>query len=144
MLAIDGDKSASQDNVIRQKIACFPPEIHDPDLLSKIKDKSAVEELAGKVEEASKVLSEYNSRLEAELKERLEIQELLDAFTWQQKELLREAKKKLKEHQSKLERVTVVREELKSHLANLPDFSKLPMGSATSLAPLPTVGDLFN
>lgn len=55
-----------------------------------------MEELAGKVEEASKVLSEYNSRLEAELKERLEIQELLDAFTWQQKELLREAKKKLK------------------------------------------------
>lgn len=50
----------------------------------------------------------------------------------------------LQEHQSKLERVTVVREELKSHLANLPDFSKLPMGSATSLAPLPTVGDLFN
>ena len=37
MLAIDGDKSASQDNVTRQKIACFPPEIHDPDLLSKIK-----------------------------------------------------------------------------------------------------------
>ena len=48
------------------------------------------------------------------------------------------------EYQGKLERVTVVREELKSHLANLPDFSKLPMGSATSLAPLPTVGDLFN
>ena len=39
--------------------------------------------------------------------------------------------------------MTVVREELKSHLANLPDFTKLPMGSATSLAPLPTVGDLF-
>ena len=48
------------------------------------------------MEEASKVLSEYNSRLEAELKERREIQELLDAFTWQQKELLRGAKKRLK------------------------------------------------
>lgn len=59
-------------------------------------DKSSVEALAGKVEEASKVLSEYNSRLEAELKERREIQELLDAFTWQQKELLRGAKKRLK------------------------------------------------
>ena len=55
-----------------------------------------MEALAGKVEEASKVLSEYNSRLEAELKERREIQELLDAFTWQQKELLRGAKKRLK------------------------------------------------
>lgn len=59
-------------------------------------DKPSVEALAGKVEEASKVLSEYNSRLEAELKERREIQELLDAFTWQQKELLRGAKKRLK------------------------------------------------
>ena len=48
------------------------------------------------MDEASKVLSEYNSRLEAELKERLEIQELLDVFAWKQKELLREAKKKLK------------------------------------------------
>lgn len=48
------------------------------------------------------------------------------------------------DHQGKLERVTVVREELKSHLANLPDISKLPMGAVGSLAPLPSVGDLFN
>lgn len=37
MLAIDADKSAVQDKATRQKIDEFPPEIHDPDLLSKIK-----------------------------------------------------------------------------------------------------------
>ena len=37
MLAIEGEKSAEHDLHTRQKIASFPPEIHDPDLLSKIK-----------------------------------------------------------------------------------------------------------
>ena len=37
MVAIDGDKSVAQDMATRQKIASFPPEIYDPDLLSKIK-----------------------------------------------------------------------------------------------------------
>lgn len=106
-------------------------------------DKAAAEALAEKVEEASKVLEEYNKRLESELKERLELQELLEAFIWQQKKLLREAKKTLKEFQSKQEMVTAVKEELKSHLANLPDLSKLPMGTKSTLTPLPSVGDLF-
>ena len=106
-------------------------------------DKAAAEALAEKVEEASKLLTEYNKRLERELKERLELQELLEAFIWQQKKLLKEAKRTLKDFQSKQEKVTSVKEELKSHLANLPDLSKLPMGSKTSLTPLPSVGDLF-
>ena len=107
-------------------------------------DKAALEQLAEKVEEACKLLTDYNSRLDAELKERVEIQELLDAFIWQQKSLLKSAKKNLKEHQTKLETITGVKEELKSHLANLPDLSKLPMGQIKSLEPLPSVGDLFN
>ena len=109
-------------------------------------DKLAAENLAKRVEEASILLKEYNKRLETELKERKEIQELLDSFIWQHKSLLKSAKKNLKEYQEKMEQVTVVKEELKSHVANLPDFSQLPIrGSAKgSLAPLPTVGDLFN
>ena len=107
-------------------------------------DKATLEELAEKVEEASKVLQEYITRLDAELQERNDIQELLDAFIWQQKSLLKTAKKNLKDHQSKLESISNVREELKSHLANLPDLSKLPMGKMKSLEPLPSVGDLFN
>lgn len=73
---------------------------------------------------------------------------MLDIFIWQQKGFLRNAKKNLKEYQGKMERVTAVKEELKSHLANLPDFSQLPVSGTGSrsgaLAPLPTVGDLFN
>lgn len=106
-------------------------------------DKAAAEALAEKVEEASKVLAEYNKCLDSEIKERQELQELLAAFIWQQKKLLKEAKKNLKDFQSKQEKVTAVKEELKSHLANLPDLSKLPMGSKSSLTPLPSVGDLF-
>lgn len=96
------------------------------------------------MEEASQVLNDYITRLDAELKERKEIQELLDVFIWQQKSLLKSAKKNLKDHQSKLESITSVKEELKSHLANLPDLSKLPMGRIKTLEPLPSVGDLFN
>ncbi|XP_064398184.1 regulation of nuclear pre-mRNA domain-containing protein 1B-like [Halichondria panicea] len=144
MLEVDGENSVMGDMATREKIASIPPEIHDPNVLTKIKDKATLEELAEKVEEASKVLQEYITRLDAELQERNDIQELLDAFIWQQKSLLKTAKKNLKDHQSKLESISNVREELKSHLANLPDLSKLPMGKMKSLEPLPSVGDLFN
>ena len=99
------------------------------------------------MEEAASVLEKYNRRLESELKERKEIQELLDAFIWQQKSILKNAKKNLKEYQDKMSKVTSVKEELKSHLANLPDLNQLSMAAGHktgSLAPLPTVGDLFN
>lgn len=122
--------------------------MNDAPTLSFCLDKATAESLARKVDEAVTVLYEYNSRLENELKERREVQELLDAFIWQQKSLLRTAKKNLREHQVKMEQVTAVKEELKSHLANLPDFSQLPLTGGTnkvgSLAPLPAVGDLFN
>ena len=45
-------------------------------------------------------------RLEAELKERGEVQELLDTFIWQQKTLLKKAKKNLQEFQVKMDQVT--------------------------------------
>ena len=37
MQSIDGDKSAGRDMATKQQIASFPPEIHDPTLLSKVK-----------------------------------------------------------------------------------------------------------
>lgn len=49
-----------------------------------------------KVDEAIKLLSDYTARVEAEVKEREDIHELLDAYIWQQKHLLRETKKKMK------------------------------------------------
>ncbi len=37
MAAVDGDMSAAKDLETKQKIASFPPEIHDPNLLSRTK-----------------------------------------------------------------------------------------------------------
>ena len=37
MLAVDKDKSVANDTTTKQKIASFPPEIYDPDVLSQIK-----------------------------------------------------------------------------------------------------------
>ena len=59
-------------------------------------DKAAVNQLMEKVDEAIKLLSDYTTRVEAEVKEREDIQELLDAYIWQQKHLLRDTKKKMK------------------------------------------------
>ena len=42
------------------------------------------------------MLSEYVERLEAEEKERKDLQELLEAFMWQHRQQLKDAKKKLK------------------------------------------------
>eukprot|EP00731_Ephydatia_muelleri_P026223 Em0018g323a len=101
------------------------------------RDKTAVNQLMEKVDEAIKLLSDYTARVEAEVKEREDIHELLDAYIWQQKHLLRETKKKMKDHQGKLEKVTKVRQELQSHLASLPDISKLP---TNMVAAVPTIG----
>jgi regulator of Ty1 transposition protein 103 len=144
MLAIEGDKSACSDEAIREKISGFPPEIKDHELLTKIKDKAAADELEVKLVEAEKVLGDYVRRLQEERKERRDLQELLEVFIWQQKQQLRDCKNKLKHYQAKLERVTGVKEELTLKLARLPDLSKLPTSSHGSLAPLPSVGDLFN
>ena len=48
----------------------------------------------------------------------------------------------LQEYKAKQEKVQLVRQELKSHLENLPDLSKLP-DVGGGLAPLPSAGDLF-
>lgn len=108
-----------------------------------ISDKETALALSKQIEEAVELLGKYNKRLHAELKERGEMQELLDSYIWEQLCFMRSAKKKLKEYQSKMEKVSAVKEELKSHLASLPDFSV--QGAKTgSLAPLPAAGDLFN
>ncbi len=99
--------------------------------------------LSKHIDEALVLLEDYNKRLQTELKERGEIQELLDAYVWKQLCLMRSAKKKLKEYQTKMEKMSSVKDELKSHLASLPDFT-LQGPETGSLAPLPAVGDLFS
>ncbi|XP_065913511.1 regulation of nuclear pre-mRNA domain-containing protein 1B-like [Dysidea avara] len=132
----------SQDMKTHQQVTSFPPEVYNSTLLSSIKDKASMERLNSQVESTSRALGDYVTKLDKELKERKEVQELLESFTYQQKQQLKETKLNLEEYKGKLQRVKLMREELKSHLASLPDLSRLPVATG-GLAPLPTAGELF-
>ncbi|EDO40524.1 predicted protein [Nematostella vectensis] len=136
------EESASQDAAVREKIANLPAEVQDVSLLEKIEDKETGERLTRIVDKACVLLAEYNGRLSAELEDRITLSKMLTAFISLQKQKLQEAEKRLEEFRGKLEKVTIVRKELKSHLDNLPDLSKLPDVDG-GLAPLPSAGDLF-
>ena len=136
------ENSASADARVRQKIASLPTEVFDATLLDKIRDKAAADRLTKLVDEARTMLSDYNNRLSQELEERKHISAILIGFTQNQRLALTQAEQKLNEYKDKLRRVVHVRNELRSHLQNLPDLSRLP--SVTGLAPLPSACDLFN
>jgi len=136
------ENSASQDAVVREKIANLPAEVQDVSLLDKIEDKETGDRLSKIVDEACLLLADYNGRLAAELEDRTTISKMLASFIQLQKDKLAESEKKLEEFKAKQEKVQLVRQELKSHLENLPDLTKLPdLGGG--LAPLPSAGDLF-
>lgn len=54
-----------------------------------------MERLNSQVESTSKALAEYVGRLDKELQERKEVQELLESFTYQQKQQLKMTKTNL-------------------------------------------------
>lgn len=136
------ENSASQDAAVREKIANLPAEVQDVSLLEKIEDKETGDRLSKIVDEACVLLADYNGRLAAELEDRSTISKMLAAFIQLQKDKLAESEKKLQEYKAKQEKVQLVRQELKAHLENLPDLTKLPdLGGG--LAPLPSAGDLF-
>ncbi|CAG2109364.1 unnamed protein product [Medioppia subpectinata] len=136
------ENSASADAGVRQKIASLPNEVFDATLLDKIRDKGAAERLTKLVDEARSLLADYNTRLTRELDDRKQMSQLLRNYTQNQRHALSVAEQKLNEYKEKLQKVVHVRNELKSHLQNLPDLSRLP--SVTGLAPLPSACDLFN
>lgn len=139
----DLEETASSDATVRERIASLPPEVSDVTLLEKIVDRKAAEQLSVQVEEACALLADYNSRLSQEMDERKLVAQMLSDFTNHQRELAALAEKKLQEHRDKLQKVTRVRDELLSHLQNLPDLSQLPSVTC-GLAPLPSAGDLFS
>lgn len=139
----DLEETASSDATVRERIASLPPEVSDVTLLEKIVDRKAAERLSVQVEEACALLADYNSRLNQEMDERKLVAQMLADFTDHQRELAALAEKKLQEHRDKLQKVTRVRDELLSHLQNLPDLSQLPSVTC-GLAPLPSAGDLFS
>ncbi|XP_037088414.1 regulation of nuclear pre-mRNA domain-containing protein 1B-like [Pollicipes pollicipes] len=139
----DLENSASADAATREKISGLPPEVSDTAMLARLQDRGSGHRLLTQVSEALDLLTDYNSRLASEMDERKRVSRLLQDFTQSQKDLLAQAEHTLEEYRHKLEKVYLVREELKSHIQNLPDISKLPNVTG-AFAPLPSAGDLFS
>jgi len=133
------ENSATQDAVVREKIANLPTEVTDPTYIDKVEDLESARKLCDKINSACMLLQEYNARLAAEQDDRKVAQRMLTDYMACQKYELALASEKLEEYQNKLEKVTAVKKELQSHLENLPDMSKLP-----EPIPLPSAGDLFS
>ncbi|KAL5021657.1 hypothetical protein ScPMuIL_000812 [Solemya velum] len=139
----DLEQSASCDAAVREKIATLPSQVSDISHLSKITDRESANELSNQVNDACDLLNEYNKRLSAELDERKNVARMLQEFIKQQKDLLDQRQSKLAEYKDKLSKVSMVRQELKSHIQNLPDLTQLPDVTG-GLAPLPSAMDLFS
>lgn len=139
----DLENSASCDAAVREQIAALPPEVSDISQLTKINDKESARRLSGIVDDACLLLSEYNKRLTDELEDRKKVAKMLRGFIIAQRNQLVNAEKRLSEYKVKLAKVTTVRQELKSHIDNLPDITLLPRVTG-GLAPLPSAGDLFH
>jgi len=140
---IDLENSASSDAVVREQIANLPPEVSEVAMLSKLEDKEQAAKLVAQVNEAAKILHEYNNRLCAEMEDRKKLTTMLKDFQAEQRDLLAQAEQRLQEYNAKLIKVKDVQREIRSHLQNLPDLTQLPDVTG-GLAPLPSAGDLFN
>lgn len=137
------ENSASSDAVVRERIANLPPEVSELSALAKLEDKEAAMRLAVKVNDAIKILNDYNARLASEMDDRKKLTTMLKDFQREQQELLAQAEQRLEEYQSKLSKIKEVQREVRNHMNNLPDLTALPDVTG-GLAPLPSAGDLFN
>ncbi|KAG0726575.1 Regulation of nuclear pre-mRNA domain-containing protein 1B [Chionoecetes opilio] len=137
------ESAATSDAVVREKIASLPDEVSDVSHLGKLRDQHAARALSKKVEDAMAMLETYNKRLAEEMEARKMVARMLHDYITYQKDVLAHAEETLEEHRQKHSKVKKVRDELKAHLQNLPDISKLPSIRTGGLAPLPSAGDLF-
>ncbi|KAF2893990.1 hypothetical protein ILUMI_12186 [Ignelater luminosus] len=133
---------ASADEVVRQRIAQLPRNVSEVSLLANIEDKASAEKLSMQVNDAIKLINDYNNRLLTEAELRKKVIGMLHDFLNVQKELLTQAEQTLEEYQDKLQKVFNVRQELRTHVRNLPDLTRLP-DVTHGLTPLPSAGDLF-
>ena len=78
--------------------------------------------MQGQVDEASTLLEDYNQRLQEELKDRKKVGNMISEFLSAQKDLLAQAEERLELYLDKLEKIHQVKDELKSHIASLPDI----------------------
>jgi len=132
------ENSATQDAVVRERIANLPTEVTDPTYIDKVEDLESARKLQDSINSACELLADYNARLAAEQIDRQTAQQMLVDYTLMQKYQLALTEERLGEYETKLQKVTAVKKELQAHLENLPDLSKLP-----NPIPLPSAGDLF-
>lgn len=137
------ESSASSDEEVRERIASLPPEVSELQLLSKLEDKESALSLSAVVNSAVELLAEYNLRLSEELDKRRKVAAMLRDFAQAQRDLAKQAEARLEEYNVKLQKIYAVKAEVKSHIENLPDVSRLPDVTG-GLAPLPSAGDLFS
>lgn len=134
----DLENCASADENARQKISNLPSEVFDLKLIENVLNKDSVEHWTKLVDEAQNILASYNTRLAQELEDRKNLSTMLIFFMEDQRRALSQAEQNLNEYRDKLKKVISVRDELNSHLQNLPDLSQLP-----TVTPLPSALDLF-
>lgn len=139
----DLENEASADVEVRERIAKLPREVSEVSLLERLQDKAAAERLATQVNDAVTLLTNYNARLSKEMEQRKHVASMLRDFLQAQQDLLEQAEHRLEEITDKLQKVNALRQELRSHLQNLPDLTQLPDVTG-GLAPLPSAGDLFS
>jgi len=137
----DLENSASSDAVVREKIAKLPPSVSEVAKLDELTNRGEGQRLLTQVEDAASLLDDYNSRLSGELGDRRKVGGMLQEFLSAQRDLLAQAEERLELYLEKLETIQGVKDELKAHIASLPDIPVLP--ASTGLAPLPSAGDLF-
>lgn len=118
----DLENSASSDAVVREKIAKLPPEVSEASKLDSIRTVAEAQTLQGQVDEANTLLDDYNQRLQEELKDRKKVGNMISEFLSAQKDLLAQAEERLELYLDKLEKIHQVKDELKSHIASLPDI----------------------
>lgn len=133
---------ASSDEKVREKIANLPKELSEVSIISKIEDRETAEKLSLQVNNAVYLLSQYNTRLSTEMEHRKKVAVMMRNFLQVQDELLAQAERNLEEYQETLSKIYTVRQELQSHVQNLPDLTQLP-NVTHGLAPLPSAENLF-
>jgi len=136
------ENSASSDAHVREKIAKLPPEVSEVAHLARLESSQEGQKLLRQVEDATQLLDGYNERLQAELTDRKKVGKMVAEFLSAQNDLLAQAEERLEVYRDKLDKINSVKDELKSHIAALPDLSQLP-NVTDGLAPLPSAGDLF-
>ncbi|CAG9768134.1 unnamed protein product [Ceutorhynchus assimilis] len=133
---------ASSDAKTRETITNLPKELSDASTISNIQNREVADKLAVQLDDVISLLTQYNTRLAAEMVCRKKVAGMMKDFLQVQEDLLAQAENSIEESQEKLSKIYGVKKELQAHLQKLPDITQLP-DVTHGLAPLPSAENLF-